>query len=142
VLLRTGLALLAAVELALGLWTSLLPASFCAHVPTVDLTPPISEHPFRSFGGATSDLAVDTTAAAVGTEPRLVEAASPAYRASPSRSGVPPPAPARPQRVGGHAGVVALAGSVVLAVALLVVTLRWLPAPSTSRGAPARSVIG
>ena len=60
-LLRPGLALLAAVEVALGLWTLLFPASFYIDVPTVDLTPPFSEHLFRDFGGATLGLAVVLT---------------------------------------------------------------------------------
>lgn len=79
--LRTGLALLAAVEAVLGLWTLLFPASFYADVPTVDLTPPFSEHAFRDFGGATLGLAVVLTAAAVWTERRLVVVALLAYLA-------------------------------------------------------------
>ncbi|WP_222266383.1 hypothetical protein [Modestobacter marinus] len=67
-LLRAGLALLAAVQIVLGLWTLSSPASFYADVPTVDLTPPFSEHLFRDFGGATLGLAVVLTAAAVWTE--------------------------------------------------------------------------
>ena len=80
-LLRPGLALLAAVEVALGLWTLLFPASFYADVPTVDATPPFSEHLFRDFGGATLGLAVVLTAAAVWPERRLVVTALLAYLA-------------------------------------------------------------
>jgi hypothetical protein len=80
-LLRAGLVLLAAVEVVLGLWTLLFPASFYADVPTVDLTPPFSEHLFRDFGGATLGLAVVLTAAAVWTERRLVVVALLAYLA-------------------------------------------------------------
>ena len=49
--LRAGLTVLGVVELVLGGWTLLFPASFYADVPTVDLTPPFSEHLFRDFGG-------------------------------------------------------------------------------------------
>jgi hypothetical protein len=79
--LRLGLGLLAAVELALGGWTLLFPASFYADVPTVDLTPPFSEHLFRDFGGATLGLALVLGAAAVWLEKRLVVVALLAYLA-------------------------------------------------------------
>jgi hypothetical protein len=79
--LRAGLALLAAVQIVLGLWTLLFPASFYTEVPTVDLTPPYSEHLFRDFGGATLGLAVVLIAAAVRTERRLVVVALLAYLA-------------------------------------------------------------
>jgi hypothetical protein len=79
--LRGGLAVLAAVELVLGAWTLFFPASFYADVPTVDLTPPFSEHLFRDFGGATLGLALVLGAAAVWLEKRLVVAALLAYLA-------------------------------------------------------------
>ncbi len=69
--LRLGLLVLVAVELVLGLWTLLLPASFDDVVPTADVTP-FSEHPFRDVGGATLGLAVVLGAAAVWLERRLV----------------------------------------------------------------------
>ncbi|MGY1601858.1 hypothetical protein [Geodermatophilus sp. SYSU D00815] len=80
-LLRPGLALLAAVEWALGLWTAFFPRSFYDDVPTVDLTPPFSEHLMRDFGGATLGLAIVLTAAAVWLERRLVVTALLAYLA-------------------------------------------------------------
>ncbi|GAA2726695.1 hypothetical protein [Cellulomonas aerilata] len=80
-LLRVGLALLAAVELVLGAWTLVAPAGFYATVPTVDLTPPFSEHPFRDFGGATLGLAVVLGAAALWVERRLAVVALVAYLA-------------------------------------------------------------
>ena len=132
-LLRPGLALLAAVEIVLGLWTLLFPASFYADVPTVDLTPPFSEHLFRDFGGATLGLAVVLTAAAVWTERRLVVVALLAYLAF--------TVPHLVFHVGHLDGadasaatalVVVLAGSVVLPVALLVVTLRTATDRETS----------
>ncbi len=41
-------------------------------MPTVDLTPPYSEHFIRDFGGATVALAIVLTAAAISLERRLV----------------------------------------------------------------------
>jgi hypothetical protein len=131
--LRPGLALLAAVETVLGLWTLLFPASFYADVPTVGLTPPFSEHPFRDFGGATLGLAVVLTAAAIWTERRLVAVALLAYLAfsAPHLAfhlehlhGADVPA--------ATALVVVLAGSVALPLALLAVALHRRPLPATS----------
>lgn len=79
--LRIGLALLALMELVLGLWTSLFPRSFYDDVPTVDLTPPYSEHLFRDFGGATLGLAIVLGAAAVWPQTRWVIVALLAYLA-------------------------------------------------------------
>ena len=79
--LRAGLAVLAAVEVLLGGWTLLFPASFYADVPTVDLTPPFSEHLFRDFGGATLGLAIVLGAAAVTLKKLLVRVALCAYLA-------------------------------------------------------------
>jgi hypothetical protein len=79
--LRAGLTVLAAVQLVLGGWTLLFPASFYADVPTVDLTPPFSEHLFRDFGGATLGLALVLGSAAVTLEKRLVTVALLAYLA-------------------------------------------------------------
>jgi hypothetical protein len=132
-LLRPGLALLAAVEIVLGLWTLVFPASFYADVPTVDLTPPFSEHLFRDFGGATLGLAVVLTAAAVWTEQRLVVVALLAYLAF--------SAPHLVFHLGHLDGagaaaatalVVVLAGSVVLPLALLMVALRTATDRETS----------
>jgi len=78
---RAGLGVLAAVELVLGAWTLLFPASFYADVPTVDLTPPFSEHLLRDFGGATLGLALVLGTAAVTLEKRLVTVALLAYLA-------------------------------------------------------------
>jgi hypothetical protein len=79
--LRAGLGGLALVELVLGAWTLLFPASFYRDVPTVDLTPPYSEHLFRDFGGATLGLAVVLAAAAAWLELRWVVVALLAYLA-------------------------------------------------------------
>ena len=132
-LLRTGLGLLAAVEGVLGLWTLLFPESFYAHVPTVDLTPPFSEHLFRDFGGATVGLAVVLTAAAIWLERRLVVVALLAYLSF--------SAPHLVFHLGhlhGASGpaasvlVIVLVGSVVLPLALLVGVARQRPAPTAS----------
>jgi hypothetical protein len=120
--LRIGLLGLAAVELVLGLWTLVLPASFYADVPTVDLTPPFSEHLMRDFGGATLGLALVLGAAGIWLERRLVVVALLAYLAF--------SVPHLVSHVGHLAGattveatvlVLLLAGSVVLPAALLVV---------------------
>jgi hypothetical protein len=128
---RAGLALLAVVELVLGTWTLLFPQSFYRDVPTVDLTPPFSEHLFRDFGGATLGLALVLAAAAVWMELRWVVVALLAYLAF-----------AAPHLVFhlGHldgttaveAGVLTalLAGSVALPAGLLVLTLTIFRRPS------------
>ena len=79
--LRIGLSLLALIELVLGVWTLFLPESFYDGVPTVNLTPPYSEHLFRDFGGATLGLAIVLAAAAIWPETRLVVTALLAYLA-------------------------------------------------------------
>ncbi len=70
----------------LVLWTLLFPESFYADVPTVDLTPPFSEHLFRDFGGTTVGLAVVLTAAAIWLERRLAGVALLAYLSFPPRT--------------------------------------------------------
>lgn len=79
--LRLGLSLLALIELVLGVWTLSFPESFYRDVPTVDLTPPYSEHLFRDFGGATLGLGIVLTAAAVWPETRFVVVALVAFLA-------------------------------------------------------------
>jgi hypothetical protein len=130
--LRPGLALLAGVETVLGMWTLLFPASFYADVPTVGLTPPFSEHPFRDFGGATLGLAVVLTAAAIWTERRLVVVALVAYLAFSA-----PHLAFHLQHLHGAGGpaatalVVVLVSSVALPLALLAVAVRCLPPSAT-----------
>ncbi len=51
--IRTVLVIFAAFEVILGLWLTVVPKTFYDHVPTVDWTPPYSEHLFHDFGGAT-----------------------------------------------------------------------------------------
>lgn len=130
-LLRPGLGLLAAVEGVLGLWTLVFPMSFYANVPTVDLTPPFSEHLFRDFGGATLGLAVVLTAAAIWPERRLVVVALLAYL-----SFSVPHTMFHLAHLDGASGpaagglVVVLTGSVLLPLVLLVGVLRTREAPA------------
>ena len=58
IFIRIALALLFLDELVVGLWNQAFPASFYEHFPTVDLTPPFSEHYARDFGGATLGIAL------------------------------------------------------------------------------------
>ena len=63
--LRIGLALLAITELVIGAWNQFWPHSFYTDFPTVELTPPFSEHYARDFGGATLGLGIILAAAAI-----------------------------------------------------------------------------
>jgi hypothetical protein len=65
VVLRIGLALLAAVELVIGVWNQFWPESFYTDFPTVDLTPPFAEHYARDFGGATLGIGIVLACAAI-----------------------------------------------------------------------------
>ena len=80
-IIRTALLVLAALELTLGVWTSFFSRSFYEDVPTVDWTPPYSEHLFRDFGGATLGLSVIILAAAFWLDRRLVILALVSYLA-------------------------------------------------------------
>jgi hypothetical protein len=57
VLIRIALAVLFVVELVVGAWNAIAPRSFYNNFPTVDLTPPFSEHFARDFGFATLGIA-------------------------------------------------------------------------------------
>ena len=78
-LLRVGLSTLCGVELILGIWTQFFPLSFYTTVPTVDLTPPYSEHLMRDFGGATLGIAVVLGVAAITLNRLVVTCALAAY---------------------------------------------------------------
>lgn len=58
VLLRIALFVLAVDEIVVGAWNQFAPESFYENFPTVELTPPFSEHYARDFGGATLGIAV------------------------------------------------------------------------------------
>ena len=79
ILVRAGLALLALDELVVGAWNQFAPESFYETFPTVDLTPPFSEHYARDFGGATLGIAVLLVIAVIRPLPVVVGMASLAY---------------------------------------------------------------
>lgn len=58
IVMRIALAALALDELVVGAWNQFAPESFYENFPTVELTPPLSEHYARDFGGATLGIAV------------------------------------------------------------------------------------
>lgn len=78
-IVRIGLALLALNELIVGGWNQFAPESFYRYFPTVDLTPPFSEHYARDFGGATLGIAVLLVIAVIRPRPVIVGMASLAY---------------------------------------------------------------
>lgn len=65
VVLRAGLAVLAAAAWMIGTWNQFFPEHFYANFPGVALTPPYAEHYARDFGGATLGTAVVLTAAVI-----------------------------------------------------------------------------
>lgn len=58
VFIRIGVAALLLDQLVVGGWNAIAPESFYHNFPTVDLTPPFSEHYARDFGGATLGIAL------------------------------------------------------------------------------------
>nr|CAA9332812.1 MAG: hypothetical protein AVDCRST_MAG46-1519 [uncultured Nocardioidaceae bacterium] len=58
VVIRLGLAVLFLDQLVVGAWNAISPETFYRYFPTVDLTPPFSEHYARDFGGATLGIAL------------------------------------------------------------------------------------
>jgi hypothetical protein len=79
VVLRIALALLAVNELIVGGWNQFAPESFYDNFPTVELTPPFSEHYARDFGGATLGIAVLLVIAFVRPRGKFVLPAGIAY---------------------------------------------------------------
>ena len=78
---RVVLIVFAAFELVLGLWLSIVPKTFYDHVPTVNWTPPYSDHLFHDFGGASLGLGIVLAAAAVRFDKFLAAVALIAYLA-------------------------------------------------------------
>ncbi|HZX04881.1 hypothetical protein [Kribbella sp.] len=78
---RTVLVVLAAFEILLGLWLSIVPRTFYDHVPTVNWTPPYSDHLFHDFGGASLGLGIVLAAAALRFDRFLTAIALLAYLA-------------------------------------------------------------
>ncbi|SDW76184.1 hypothetical protein SAMN05421504_1011439 [Amycolatopsis xylanica] len=68
-------------ELVVGGWNQLFPRGFYDNFPTVDLTPPFSEHFARDFGGATLGLALILGIALVKPKTHFVVPAALAYLA-------------------------------------------------------------
>lgn len=79
VIVRIALAILAIDELVVGAWNQFAPATFYRYFPTVDLTPPFSEHYARDFGGATLGIAVLLVVAAFRPRGAFVLPAAIAY---------------------------------------------------------------
>ena len=77
--IRVGLALLFLDELVVGAWNAISPGTFYRYFPTVDLTPPFSEHYARDFGGATLGIALLLGIAAVRPKAHFVIPAALAY---------------------------------------------------------------
>lgn len=78
-LIRLGLLILFVVEFVVGFWNQVFPASFYENFPTVDLTPPYSEHYARDFGGATLGIALLLLIALIAPRAAFVIPAAAAY---------------------------------------------------------------
>ncbi|MFF0268511.1 hypothetical protein [Kribbella sp. NPDC004536] len=78
---RVVLVVLAVFEVLLGLWLSIVPKTFYDHVPTVNWTPPYSDHLFHDFGGASLGLGIVLAAAAIRFDRFLTAVALIAYLA-------------------------------------------------------------
>ncbi|WP_310961800.1 hypothetical protein [Nocardioides terrisoli] len=79
VFIRIGLAILFLDELVVGAWNAISPETFYRYFPTVDLTPPFSEHYARDFGGATLGIALLLGVAMVKPKAHFVTPAALAY---------------------------------------------------------------
>lgn len=79
VVIRIALMVLALDELVVGAWNQFAPESFYRSFPTVDLTPPFSEHYARDFGGATLGIAVLLVVAVIRPRGAFVLPAAIAY---------------------------------------------------------------
>lgn len=77
--IRIALAILFLNELVVGVWNAVAPESFYTSFPTVDLTPPFSEHYARDFGGATLGIALLLGIALVTSRTHFVVPAALAY---------------------------------------------------------------
>jgi hypothetical protein len=77
--IRIALAILFLNELVVGAWNAVAPESFYTSFPTVDLTPPFSEHYARDFGGATLGIALLLGIALVAPRTHFVLPAALAY---------------------------------------------------------------
>ena len=78
-MIRISLAILLVTELVVGFWNQVIPANFYNNFPTVEATPPYSEHFARDFGGATLGIAVLLAIALVSPRAVFVIPATLAY---------------------------------------------------------------
>ncbi|MET8349120.1 MULTISPECIES: hypothetical protein [unclassified Micromonospora] len=79
IIIRIALAILFVDNAMVGLWNAIWPASFYTNFPTVDLTPPFSEHYARDFGSASLAIALLLGIAAVKPKAHFVIPAAAAY---------------------------------------------------------------
>ncbi|MCG5468267.1 hypothetical protein LADH09A_002127 [Micromonospora sp. LAH09] len=79
IFIRIALAILFLDTFVVGAWNAIWPASFYANFPTVDLTPPFSEHYARDFGTASLAIALLLGIAAVKPRAHFVVPAAAAY---------------------------------------------------------------
>ncbi|MET8306893.1 hypothetical protein [Micromonospora sp. NPDC005173] len=79
IIIRIALAILFVDNLVVGAWNAFWPASFYTNFPTVDLTPPFSEHYARDFGTASLAIALLLGIAAVKPRAHFVIPAAGAY---------------------------------------------------------------
>lgn len=77
--IRIALAVLFVDNLVVGAWNAIWPASFYTNFPTVDLTPPFSEHYARDFGTASLAIALVLGIAMVRPRAHFVVPAALAY---------------------------------------------------------------
>jgi hypothetical protein len=79
IFIRIGLAILFLVEFVVGAWNTISPETFYLYFPTVDHTPPFSEHYARDFGGATLGIALLLGIALVAPKAHFIIPATRAY---------------------------------------------------------------
>ena len=79
IILRILLAVLFAETFVVGAWNAIAPESFYRDFPTVDLTPPFSEHYARDFGWALLGISVLLGFAAIVPRAHYVVPAAVAY---------------------------------------------------------------
>jgi hypothetical protein len=79
IILRILLAVLFAETFVVGAWNAIAPESFYRDFPTVDLTPPFSEHYARDFGWALLGISVLLGFAAIVPKTHYVVPAAVAY---------------------------------------------------------------
>ncbi|AKZ54556.1 Integral membrane protein [Streptomyces ambofaciens ATCC 23877] len=125
--LRSGLGVLAATQVVLGLWVLLLPELFWKW-PWVSHLPPYNEHLLRDFGGASAALAVVLCSAVAAMERRLVVTALVAYLVSSVAHLLFHAQHLESLSAASGAGFMALLGTAVLLPAALL----WLAADGTA----------